>query len=335
MLKYASPTLFLVLILCLIFPVRDQTITQWRDGSASAEIEDNILESLAFLKTMAEGYQILRHKIFNEGSAGVIIGKNGWLLSNEEFIPDPKRADRLLETNMKSIITTIKELEAKNIQVLIALLPDKSRILKQHLPAADKSIHARQRYDRLQEMFLQAEIHAPDLRPIFRQQPEAMFFQSDTHWTNLGSAYIAKSLSDIIRLQHSSLVDQVPYEKKASTFETFQGDLAKFVPETAKIPQETFESLNIQRTKDDFGLFDTENTDITLIGTSFSADTRWGFADSLRLNLQSSVDNLAEKGQGIFTPVQKLINEGYFEATPPKLLIWEIPERYLSRKQGQ
>ena len=162
-----------------------------------------------------------------------------------------------------------------------------------------------------------------------------MFFQSDTHWTNLGSAYVAKSLSDIIRLQHSGLVDQVSYEKKASTFETFQGDLAKFVPETAKIPQETFESLNIQRTKDDFGLFDTENTDITLIGTSFSADTRWGFADRLRLNLQSSVDNLAEKGQGIFTPVQKLINEGYFEATPPKLLIWEIPERYLSRKQGQ
>ena len=335
MTKYASPSLFILLILCLIFPVRDPSITQWRDGSASAEIEDNILEDLEFLTTMAKGYQMLRYTVFNEGRAGVIIGKDGWLFSREEFIPDPKRAARLLEANIKSVITTIEEFKAKNIDVLIALLPDKSRILKQHLTIKKKSRHARQRYDRVRERFSQAGIHAPDLRPIFKQNPETMFFRTDTHWTNLASTSIAKSLSDIIRLQHSSLADQVPYQQKTSVSAEFQGDLAQFTAEFANISKETFENIHIQSTTANLGLFETENIDITLIGTSFSADTRWGFADNLRLNLQSNIDNLAEKGQGIFTPLQKLINEGYFEATPPKLLIWEIPERYLSREQGR
>ena len=83
------------------------------------------------------------------------------------------------------------------------------------------------------------------------------------------------------------------------------------------------------------GLFDdAPPIKVALIGTSYSADARWQFADFLRLSLSTQVMNLAETGQGPFAPMLDFLQDGIEAAPDISVVIWEIPERYLTRQEN-
>ncbi len=67
---------------------------------------------------------------------------------------------------------------------------------------------------------------------------------------------------------------------------------------------------------------------VTLVGTSYSADTRWNFDGALRQSLSEDVLNLAQAGHGPFEPMLAYLAQPQ-DAQAPRRLIWEIPERYL------
>jgi alginate O-acetyltransferase complex protein AlgJ len=79
-------------------------------------------------------------------------------------------------------------------------------------------------------------------------------------------------------------------------------------------------------------LFGDEDIPVTLVGTSYSANSKWGFADFLKENFGTDVLNAADEGMGPFETMKKYLNDGAFKKTPPKLVVWEIPERYLPVK---
>jgi alginate O-acetyltransferase complex protein AlgJ len=54
---------------------------------------------------------------------------------------------------------------------------------------------------------------------------------------------------------------------------------------------------------------------------------RWGFEALLRAALKSPLTNVSEKGQGPFEPMAAY--RASLAEPLPKLVIWEIPERYL------
>ena len=52
--------------------------------------------------------------LFQEGRKGVLIGKDGWLFTNEEFIADKNR-NELIVNNKKFILDTATSLKENNI----------------------------------------------------------------------------------------------------------------------------------------------------------------------------------------------------------------------------
>jgi alginate O-acetyltransferase complex protein AlgJ len=77
-------------------------------------------------------------------------------------------------------------------------------------------------------------------------------------------------------------------------------------------------------------LFSDNTPIVTLVGTSYSADPKWNFEGYLKEYLQTDVLNAAEQGLGPFETMKKYLQNESFLKTPPKLVIWEIPERYLT-----
>ena len=77
------------------------------------------------------------------------------------------------------------------------------------------------------------------------------------------------------------------------------------------------------------GLLGDVELPVALVGTSYSANPAWNFAGALRQHLQRDLSNHAEDGQGPIVPMLKYLQSEEFKNSPPQLVIWEFPERYL------
>jgi len=118
-----------------------------------------------------------------------------------------------------------------------------------------------------------------------------------------------------------------------------KGDLLEFIPvgeffEKAGLETETLKTLSLIKQESDepeeIDLFGDDNPPITLVGTSYSANKLWGFDQYLKEIFQSDILNAADEGQGPFQTMETYLNNDAFQNNPPQLLIWEIPERYIS-----
>ena len=163
---------------------------------------------------------------------------------------------------------------------------------------------------------------------------DAAFFHTDTHWTPLGAEHVAQALaaSGLVASGDTGFTVETGPER------TFTGDLVSFVtidslapmlglpaevatPYTVT-PDTTGEGLDI------FGGSEAGGT--LLIGTSYSANPTWSFAEALKLALRRDVLNLAEEGRGPAEPMLRYLKSDAFRDAPPELVIWEFPVRYLT-----
>ena len=71
---------------------------------------------------------------------------------------------------------------------------------------------------------------------------------------------------------------------------------------------------------------------VMLVGTSYSANENWSFADFLRQSLQADVVNVAKEGLGPGVPMMDLLAGSALDETTPTVVVWEFPIRYLGTK---
>ena len=79
-------------------------------------------------------------------------------------------------------------------------------------------------------------------------------------------------------------------------------------------------------------LFGDASIPVTLIGTSYSANPLWNFHGFLQEALNVDILNAASEGEGPFITMKKYLLDKALETSPPKIIIWEIPERYIPVK---
>ena len=73
---------------------------------------------------------------------------------------------------------------------------------------------------------------------------------------------------------------------------------------------------------------------MTLVGTSYSANTNWNFEGFLKEYLETDVLNMADQGLGPLVVMDKYLENDAWKNSPPRLVIWEMPERYLLMPHG-
>jgi alginate O-acetyltransferase complex protein AlgJ len=67
---------------------------------------------------------------------------------------------------------------------------------------------------------------------------------------------------------------------------------------------------------------------VVLVGTSYSL--RANFHGQLQQQLGAEVLNVAKDGGGFMQAMNDYLNDDAFKTTPPKLMVWEVPERVFS-----
>jgi alginate O-acetyltransferase complex protein AlgJ len=289
----------------------------------------------------------LDFKVFNEGRPGVILGKDQWLYTDEEF--DPVANSEQIEAENFALIRGVRDqLKEHGVQLVMAIVPAKARLYPEHIGAqTPASLHA-DLYQQFHAQAQQAGIVAPDLLAPLQQakQQGQVFLRTDTHWTPMGAEVVAQNLSKTIAAQMPLNGTPQQYQTAAVKTEPYKGDLTTFLPldplfsnllpkpDDLQQRATTVVNSSADSSSDagDAALFANNDIPVALVGTSYSANPHWNFLGALQQSLKSDVVNYAEDGHGPILPMLKYLQTDAFKNSPPQVLIWEFPERYLPMK---
>ena len=311
------------------------------DGSVTAVV-DSVIEERhplrdAALAVLAAG----RYVLFGEALGEAVVGREGMLFTLEEFERHP-HDERVLAERLDEIVRIRDALRAREIALVVAILPSKARVLSADLSARWAELADHHRYDEALQRLRLGSVHVVGAaESLATPGGQRRFFARDTHWTPQGSAAVAGQIA--ATAEEAGLlqgIDRVAYQRVSDGTAPVPGDLMRFLPvgrwrRVLGLPEETAEVYRASQPEGAgaLGLFDELSIPVALVGTSFSRDPRWGFEAALKVALEADVLNVAEEGEGPFEPMRAYLSGETISEVPPRLVVWEIPERYLTLAQ--
>ena len=302
-------------------------------GSLQSTYEDTFSVSNPLRQSSINIWGAFKYSVLGQASNGVIIGKNEWLFTTEELTHDVDYSANL-DASIHEIIKVHTALKDREITLIPVIVPDKTRVYKENF-RRDRSEDLSTRYGILVSKLKQSNVVVVSgLEPLKRGKSIAnVFMRHDTHWSPFGAKTVADHVSQYIGL---GTLDKVHVETHLIRSEAFDGDLLKYIPTgslrsyigPAESTIERFETI----VQNNAGLFGDATIDVVLIGTSYSAQSDWHFEGFLKQALSVDVLNMSQEGKGPFVPMRDYLKSDTFKNTPPKLIIWEIPERYTTQE---
>ena len=277
---------------------------------------------------------------FGDGREGVVVGENGVLYTDEELRAYPDEA--AAEAAQLALILRVRALLAeRGVKLVVALLPAKARVEEAQLGRVWPE-GPRGRYGRFLGALHENGVVAPDLRPVFAEVEASgrpAFLPTDTHWAPEAAEATAQKLAAVIA-EGALLPAQggAVYARSLGEIEPHEGDLLKYIPlgplaEGLGPAPDRFATLRAELRSGGGGggPLDAVAVPGTVVGTRYSFNPRFGFAAALQIALGADVLNAAQEGLGPVTPMVRYLLDDALRESPPQLVIWEIPERYLPR----
>lgn len=275
----------------------------------------------------------IQYTLFDEGRPGVVVGTDGWLYTQEEFRGWPD-GDARVEAHLDTIAEVDRLLSRRGSALIVALLPAKARIYPEHRADRMPAPVHKDLYARVRRGLLDRGITAPDLFTALARckSGEPVFLRTDTHWTPAGARCAAADIAATVQRSGRMSRQQQVYRTEAGALREHAGDLLRFLPLSPYFssllpPADQVVEMRTQSAAANDLLADTPAPDVALVGTSYSADPLWNFVGFLQAGLGEDVLNLADPGRGPFAPMLDYLRDQ--TAPLPRLVIWEIPERYL------
>ena len=307
-------------------------------GRTAPILEKKYRDNLFFKDAALNMFGVARYLAFGEGRKGVVIGKDGWLFSTEE-LQAPVDAAAILNAHLEEIQAAKTKMRAAGSELIVALIPEKADIYASELGNHKASNEGDLNYEVARKAILAQNIVAPDIRTamISASAKSEMFLRTDTHWTPEGAMVGAAAIGT--SAAKYELTPKNDFEMEAVAPIKVDGDLMRYVMlgpirDAAGFSKETINQYILKQpqaaTGDSTDLFGSEAIPVTLVGTSYSANENWDFATALKATLKTDVLNVAELGKGPFVPMSTYLASDGFRDTPPRLVIWEIPMRYLA-----
>lgn len=272
--------------------------------------------------------------LFREGLPGVIVGHGGWLYTDEEFKLDNDSAAQV-QRNLALITWVQRELEHQHVALMVALVPAKARVYPEHLDGRQPPALRQAGYANALAYLHAHGTTAVDLLPSLRdnKQRHATFLRTDTHWTPYGAYMAAQTIAG--QATHLALANG-SFETREGTPREHRGDLFNFLPldpwfaGLLPAPDVITPAQTTGGSQGGGLLGDAPHPQVALVGTSYSAESSWNFAGALEQAMGTDVLNYAKDGEGPFAPMLAYMRSTDFRAAPPALVIWEVPERYLT-----
>jgi alginate O-acetyltransferase complex protein AlgJ len=279
-----------------------------------------------------------RYGFLSEAAVGAVVGRAGWLFSDEEYLATPD-FDARLEKSLDRIAAAQNALAQHDIALILALVPDKARIVADKLRRPRPQV-VEARYAQALAGLLSRGVHAVDLAQVLARLPQGApaFLMRDTHWTPAGAHAVARVLAPEIR-EATQL--RSAFEMRATGTIENSGDLLAFINAGPIGPWLGLAPLQVTQFKvfpkaGSIGLFDeSPQIGTYLVGTSFSANEDWNFLGFLKLESETDILNMAQAGAGPFLPMEELLASDTLRKNAIRAVVWEVPERYLTLAEKQ
>lgn len=282
------------------------------------------------------------------GSLGARVrrGCNSWLFLEDEIIVHPTR-----ESNARKRMETVAKvrdlLQDKDVKLIVATVPDKTRIqhnelCKVYRPATINDRLIQWESGLRQDGVLIASLIKP-LKALSNSKSEQPFLKTDTHWSHAGAKAAAEKVLKTISTNDIVLSPKRAYALAEGDLQPRMGDLVRlagidWLPESLQPPTDLVTPISVQiddskqisnetdnALQDLFG--DANLPTVALLGTSFSRTS--SFNELLQMALQTPVPSFAIDGGDFWDSAKQYLESDEYRNTPPRVVIWEIPERAL------
>lgn len=326
--------------------LQEVPLQKWREmgdvqkivqGEATRMFTTQLNEHFSWSKTFAKFERAVRWNLARDAGPNVRVGCDGWFFLQEELTTFDGGAQN---ANARAYMVgqIAQSLKKQGVQLVVAVVPDKSRVEQQHLCGLHRPAGFAQRGDDWIKALRAKQVEVIDLYLALNSFSGERYYRTDSHWSEAGANAAAAAIAK--HLQSAGLVDKFNAELPAGAVKTViaerMGDLFRVanldgLPAALRPAIErtaTSTVAPVANNSDDlFG--DGGLPAVALIGTSFSL--RGNFVPFLSQHLAAPVANLAKDGGDFDGSASAYLHSKALQQEPPKVVVWEIPERMLQK----
>lgn len=314
------------------------TVPEFLGGHTAGAVNYAMAHDLPIGDALSMLGGILRWRLFDSGGPQVTPGCDDWLFLTEELRPWPGGDDTMAKR--ASVLRGIAaDLQKQGIALQVLLVPDKTRVEAAHACGVPYSAQSQARYAAFASK-LQG-LHVTDLLAAYRGIRDQLYYSTDTHWNQTGAAIAAAALA---AAEDAPIARDRPFKTTFGPDAPRAGDLLRLmsldhVPDLPiklrplpdhERPATTAEVNPPADTGDLLG--DAPVPEVALVGSSYSVNAN--FLGALEEALSAPVAQFAEAGGAFWGSARDYFRSPAFRETPPKLIVWEIPERVVNQPIG-
>jgi alginate O-acetyltransferase complex protein AlgJ len=308
----------------------------WHDiagGKPTTDLAQFLLHENPFADALVTADRVVAWNTVGDLGTRVRQGCGNWLFLTDELQVYPDR-NAAFANHLKIISQVADFLRSKNVSLIVAAVPDKSRVEAAHLCGVERSAMLAPRYDAfISALGAQGIAVADLLKPLAALDGER-YYRTDTHWNERGAKAAADAIAADLKARGFAPSQQADYREIREPKAERVGDLIRLagldgVPWPLRPRGDIAPSTRIEASaKAGTGILDEVPTpQLAEIGTSFSR--RANFTDYLGMALGAPVDNRSKDGGGLTSAAIAFFGDPAFTKTPPHVIVWEVPERML------
>ena len=303
------------------------------DGDATSALSKSLQKEMLFADALVTADRVFGWVALGDLGPRVRRGCDGWLFLTDELVVHPGR-EKVFHARLAMIGRVARFLESRSIALVVVPVPDKSRLATPYRCGIERAPALADRLRRFAAGLKARNIKAVDLSQALGTRDGEGYYRTDTHWNERGARRVAEAIAADLRRWGLAPSAQLTFDMTAEPGRERVGDLIRLAGldqvSRPMRPRGDFESpVRIKQIpKQAVGILDdVAAPEVTVIGTSFSR--RGGFIGFMSLILAAPVANMAQDGGGVFTAAIDYFSNPAFTETPPRVIVWEIPERLL------
>ena len=312
------------------------TLRAFLGGETASAVNYAMAHNLPIGSELSAAGGILRWRVFGSGGPQVTVGCNDWLFLTEELRPWPG-SQASMQARAAALHTVAADLAKQGIALQIVLVPDKRRVEQQGACGVPYAAQARARYAAFLGML--GGLPVTDLLTTFGGIRTALYYRTDTHWNQDGAAIAAAATA---AATEAPIGRDRPFRTEYGPEADRAGDLLRLmslehVPDDLPIKLRPLPDREASATTTETdppaatgGLLDEAPVpEVILLGSSYSVNAN--FLGALEQALSAPVGQFAQAGGAFWLAARDYFRSPAFHETPPKLIIWEVPERVVNQ----